>query len=132
MKIGLLEDNTNIHEYLTFVLEKVGHTVYTHIEGLSLLDILYSEHSIQTPLPYDLLIVDLSLPGTLSGTSVINHVRQTIAPEKLPIIVLSAASQSQLEQIHMRFPDVQVLQKPCEIKTLLRLIDASHIGERPR
>jgi DNA-binding response OmpR family regulator len=131
MKIGLLEDNANIHEYLTTALEMVGHTVFTHIDGMSLLDILYAEQSIQTPLPYDLLIIDLSLPGTLSGLSVINYIRQTIAPETLPIIVLSAASQSQLEQIRTRFPNVQVLQKPSGIKTLLQLIEMSHVADRP-
>jgi DNA-binding response OmpR family regulator len=131
MKIGLLEDNTNIHEYLKLALEMAGHTVCTHIEGMSLLDILFAEQNIQTPLPYDLLIIDLSLPGTLSGLSVINYIRQTLAPEALPIIVLSAASPSQLEQVHTRFPNVQVLQKPCAIKTLLHLIEASYAGERP-
>ena len=67
----------------------------------------------------------------LSGLSVINSIRQTIAPETLPIIVLSAASQSQLEQIRTRFPNVQVLQKPCGIKTLLRLIEMSHVADKP-
>jgi len=131
MKIGLLEDNTNIHEYLTTLLQMAGHSVFRHIDGMSLLDILFVDQSIQDPLPYDLLIIDLSLPGTLSGLSVINYIRQTIAPETLPIIVLSAASQSQLEQIYTRFPHVQVIQKPCPIKTLLRLIETSHVGDRP-
>ena len=129
MKIGLLEDNINIHEYLTTVLEMAGHTVSAHMEGMSLLDTLFSEESKHTPLPYDLLIIDLSLPGTLSGLSVISYIRQTITSETLPIIVLSAASPSQLEEIQTRFPNVQVLQKPCEIKTLLRLIETSHVGE---
>ena len=129
MKIGLLEDNINIHEYLTTVLEMAGHTVSAHMDGMSLLDTLFSEKSKHTPLPYDLLIIDLSLPGTLSGLSVISYIRQTITPENLPIIVLSAASPSQLEEIQTRFPNVQVLQKPCEIKTLLRLIETSHVGE---
>ena len=129
MKIGLLEDNINIHEYLTTVLEMAGHTVSAHMDGMSLLDTLFSEESKHTPLPYDLLVIDLSLPGTLSGLSVISYIRQTITPENLPIIVLSAASPSQLEEIQTRFPNVQVLQKPCEIKTLLRLIETSHVGE---
>ena len=129
MKIGLLEDNINIHEYLTTVLEMAGHTVSAHMEGMSLLDTLFSEESKHTPLPYDLLVIDLSLPGTLSGLSVISYIRQTITPETLPIIVLSAASPNQLEEIQTRFPNIQVLQKPCEIKTLLRLIETSHVGE---
>ena len=129
MKIGLLEDNINIHEYLTTVLEMAGHTVSAHMEGMSLLDTLFSEESKHTPLPYDLLVIDLSLPGTLSGLSVISYIRQTITSENLPIIVLSAASPNQLEEIQTRFPNIQVLQKPCEIKTLLRLIETSHVGE---
>ena len=129
MKIGLLEDNINIHEYLTTVLEMAGHTVSAHMDGMSLLDALFAEESKHTPLPYDLLIIDLSLPGTLSGLSVISYIRQTITSETLPIIVLSAASPNQLEEIQTRFPNVQVLQKPCEIKTLLRLIETSHVGE---
>jgi len=129
MKIGVLEDNINIHEYLTTVLEMAGHTVSAHMDGMSLLDTLFSEESKHTPLPYDLLIIDLSLPGTLSGLSVINYIRQTITPETLPIIVLSAASPNQLEEIQTRFPNIQVLQKPCEIKTLLRLIETSRVGE---
>jgi len=129
MKIGLLEDNINIHEYLTTVLEMAGYTVSAHMDGMSLLDTLFSEESKHTPLPYDLLVIDLSLPGTLSGLSVISYIRQTITSETLPIIVLSAASPNQLEEIQTRFPNVQVLQKPCEIKTLLRLIETSHVGE---
>jgi DNA-binding response OmpR family regulator len=131
VRIGVLEDNTNVHDYLTTALEVAGHSVCTHIEGISLLDILFAEQNVQIPLLYDLLIIDLSLPGTLSGLSVINYIRQTIAPEALPIIVLSAASQSQLEQIHTRFPNIRVLQKPCEIKTLLRLIETSRVGGKP-
>jgi DNA-binding response OmpR family regulator len=129
MKIGVLEDNINIHEYLTTVLEMAGHTVSAHMDGMSLLDALFTEESKHTSLPYDLLVIDLSLPGTLSGLSVINYIRQTITPETLPIIVLSAASPKQLEEIQTRFPNIQVLQKPCEIKTLLRLIETSHVGE---
>ena len=129
MKIGVHEDNINIHEYLTPVLEMAGHTVSAHMDGMSLLDTLFAEESKHTPLPYDLLIIDLSLPGTLSGLSVISYIRQTISSETLPIIVLSAASPNQLEEIQTRFPNIQVLQKPCEIKTLLRLIETSHVGE---
>lgn len=131
MKIGLLEDNINIHEYLTTVLEMAGHTVSVHMDGMSLLDTLFTGQSAQTSLPYDLLIIDLSLPGTLSGLSVISYIRQTITPETLPILVLSAASPNQLEEIHTRFPNVEVLQKPCEMKTLLRLIATSQISDKP-
>ena len=129
MRIGLLEDNTAIHEFITTVLNLGGHTVSTHTFGLSLLDSLLAEQSTPSSLPYDLVIVDLLLPGTLSGLAVINSIRQTIPPETLPIIVVSAASQNQLEQIRERFPDVQVLQKPFSMKTLLQLIETKRVGD---
>jgi DNA-binding response OmpR family regulator len=129
MRIGLLEDNTAIHEYITTVLEMAGHSVFTHTIGMSLLDKLIADASSNTPLPYDLVIVDLLLPGTLSGLAVINSIRQIIPPKTLPILVVSAASQKQLKQIHERFPDVQVLQKPFSMKKLLHLIESSRVGD---
>jgi len=129
MRIGLLEDNTAIHEYITTVLELADHTVITHSVGMSLLDALFSDNSSHSPLPYELVIVDLLLPGTLSGLAVINSIRQTIPPETLPIIVVSAASQKQLLQIRERFPDVHVLQKPFPMKKLLQLIEASQVRD---
>ena len=129
MRIGLLEDNTAIHEYITTVLELAGHAVFTHTVGMSLLDELFTDTGSHSPLPYELVIVDLLLPGTLSGLAVINSIRQTIPPKTLPIIVVSAASQKQLLQIRERFPDVQVLQKPFPMKKLLQLIEANQVGD---
>lgn len=130
MRVGLLEDNSAISDYITTALEMAGHTTVTHIDGMSLLERLFTEQPFQTPLPYDVLLVDLLLPGTLSGMGVINYIRQTIPPETLPIIVVSAASQSQLEQIRTRFPDVQVLRKPFPMKLLLLLIETSEVSDR--
>ncbi len=129
MRIGLLEDNTAIREYITTVLELADHTVFTHTVGMSLLDALFTDYSSHSPLPYELVIVDLLLPGTLSGLAVINSIRQTIPPETLPIIVVSAASQQQLLQMRERFPDVHVLQKPFPMKKLLQLIEASQVRD---
>ena len=129
MRIGLLEDNTAIHEYITAVLELAGHTVITHTIGMSLLNELFTDTGGPSPLPYELVIVDLLLPGTLSGLAVINSIRQIIPPETLPIIVVSAASQKQLQQIDERFPDVQVLQKPFPMQKLLQLIEANQVGD---
>src|SRR5947208_16410047 len=89
MRIGLLEDNSAIHEYLTTVLQLSGHTVSTHTDGLSLLDDLLAEQSVETPLPYDLMIVDILLSGTIFCLTVFNSIRQNILPETFPIIFLS-------------------------------------------
>ncbi len=54
MRIGLLEDNTAIHEYITTALELAGHTVFTHTVGMSLLNELFADTGSHSPLPYEL------------------------------------------------------------------------------
>jgi len=74
------------------------------------------------------VIIDLLLPGMLSGAAVIDYLHRTISPETLPIIVISAASENQLEEVRSRFPRVHVLRKPFTIKELLYLIETNHNG----
>jgi DNA-binding response OmpR family regulator len=127
MKIGLLEDNYVISDYLTTALEIAGHQVYSHVFGHSLVERLFLDRDQHEPPPYDLVIIDLLLPGVLSGAAVIDYLHRTISPETLPIIVISAASESQLEEVRSRFPRVRVLRKPFAIKELLHLIETSNI-----
>jgi len=127
MKIGLLEDNHVISDYLTTALEIAGHQVYPHVFGHSLVERLFLDRDQHEPPPYDLVIIDLLLPGMLSGAAVIDYLHRTISPETLPIIVISAASENQLEEIRSRYPRVHILRKPFAIKELLHLIETSNI-----
>src|SRR5712691_12898213 len=104
MNIAILEDNPTIIEYLTLVLEMAGHQVTVYTQGTALLEALFTERGVCTPLPYDLITVDLLLPGDLSGIEVIARIRETIGPRQLPIIVISAASQLVLEEVKKTFP----------------------------
>ena len=129
MKIGLLEDNPNILELMQAILEMKGHTLFSHTTGQSLLETLQAhsaEQGKRTSLPYDLLIVDLSLPGGMSGLDVITAIYQLIAPDILPIIVVSGGGLSELEQVHARFPAIPIVRKPFPLQTLLQLIATSN------
>jgi len=131
MKIGLLEDNPGTIEYLKTALELAGHTVSAHTQGTSLLETLITAYSPGAPLPYDLVLVDLLLPG-LSGLEVINRIRQIIPPERLPLIIVSAAaSQQELEQVKTRFPTITIVPKPFRFKALLQVIEESSVENTP-
>src|SRR4051812_22995415 len=110
MHIGLLEDNPAIQDYLRQALEMSGHSVSIHTFGISLLDALFAEKPGAASYPYDLLIVDLNLPGDLSGQDVILHIRKTVSPKMLPILIISGVEQSRLEQVHTLFPDIPFIQ----------------------
>jgi DNA-binding response OmpR family regulator len=123
MKIGLLEDNPAILDYMTTALQMAGYSVEAHTTSASLLDSLLTGEDLADPLPYDVVIVDLLLPGNIPGLAAIEHIHQLISPERLPIIIISACSQVELEQVKEKLPDVPVLRKPFKMNTLLQLIE---------
>ena len=121
MNIGILEDNPAILDFVATALEMHGHTVYTHTFGTSLLQALFDEGRTTSALPYDLVIVDLLLPGSLSGLEVCTTIRH-VHPE-FPLILISGVAQDILERFQMRLPQVPVVRKPFKIAALLQVIE---------
>src|SRR5258708_12604459 len=88
----------------------------------SLLEGLFAEDDVAAPLPYDIVIVDLLLPGNIPGLAAIEHIHQAISPKRLPIIVVSACSQDELEEVKLKLPHVPALRKPFKINPLFPFI----------
>ncbi len=123
MKIAVLEDNPDILEYLKTALEMAGHRVYTFIDGSRFLESLFTATATHTPLPYDLVTIDLLLPGSISGLEVIKRIRQDIPAQQLPIIVITGAGGKGTEEVQSLFPTIPLLNKPFRLQALLELID---------
>lgn len=123
MKIGVLEDNPAICDYLKVALEMTcNHDVSIHNYGASLLERLLTAYLNQAPLPYDLLIIDLGLPGGMSGQEVIDTIQRTFSHRAPPIIVLSAVGTGELEDVRTKLK-VPVLRKPFKMQALLGMIE---------
>ena len=118
MRIGLLEDDVAIQELLLLVLEEEGYSVVnfpTADDCMKLLTI-----TLPTALPIDLLIMDWRLGGHVLGTEIIHHIRTQSHLDALPIILMTAATISDLEAVsHSR---VSLLQKPFSVDEILLLI----------
>ena len=125
MKIGILEDDADIADYLKIALDMAGHTVHTYADGSTFLQTFFAAQNAPPPLPYDLLIIDLTLAGTMTGQQVIEALQQNASTQQLPLIVISATSWNTLQDIQTRYPQVHVLQKPFRLQVLLHLIDTS-------
>jgi len=123
VNIALLEDNPPILDYLSTALEMLGHTVHTFTNSAPLLESLFIDESVRVPLPYDLALIDLLLPGSVSGLQVAQKIQQAIPPQQLHIIVLSACSQRELDEAQAKLPEVPILRKPFKIHELSQLID---------
>jgi CheY-like chemotaxis protein len=126
LRVALLDDNPGILDYLETMLIVDGHVSSRFLEGQSLLDkvlpSLLDEVDTFVP-PYDLVILDLLLPGRLSGADVFLAIRKRFTVEQLPIIVITAVDELTLEQFRQILPDdVALLRKPFPPRRLRSLI----------
>lgn len=129
MNIAVLEDNPAINEYLTTALEMAGHHVDIYTQGEALLEALFTNGGVRSPLPYDLITVDILLPGALSGLEVIARIRDAMPSQPLPVIVISGASQPHLEQVITGYPHIAILEKPFKRQALLQLLEELKVSQ---
>jgi DNA-binding response OmpR family regulator len=122
MNIGLLEDNLAVGRYMTTALGLFKHTVSTHTTGASLLEVLSPTSEMQL-LPYDLVIMDLNLPGGISGEDMLMMLHANAATKELPILIISGTHKSELDRVSTRFPSIPILRKPFKLQDLVQFID---------
>jgi len=117
MRVGLLEDDIAIQEMLYLVLQDEGYIVSNYPNADACLQaLLLSEGG---P-PIDLLIVDWRLNGSISGTEVIQQIRQQPQLRMLPIILTTAAAFGDTEELKRQH--VAFLEKPFAVDDMAKLI----------
>lgn len=84
-RVLLAEDEPNIVESLTFLLERAGFDVAAEANGRTALDVALAN-------PPDVMILDLMLPGA-DGFEVLRHLRADPRGLGLPVIMLTATGQ---------------------------------------
>lgn len=127
LNIAVLDDNIAILDLLHTMLTMDKHIVTRYTNGLSLLSAFPSppSHSVNhiDVSPYDIIILDLLLPGEYSGADVFLAIRKRYPAEELPIIVITAVDEPTLEQFRRILPDnVPLLRKPFHPRQLRLLI----------
>ncbi len=120
MKVILLEDNPINSELIQTLLRMEGHEIVPYREGDALLAAL---HTSEEAFPYDVALIDILLPGTLSGREVVYHLQQKYPLQHLPFVVLSAASPQELNRVQADFPQTPILRKPFKRQQLLDAIE---------
>ncbi len=123
MRIGILEDDPGILQMLQEMLETVGYEVSTYDNGLDILAALMAENPAALLPQFDVLLIDLFVPGEIAGIQVIHQAR-ALYPN-LHIVVISAASSQDLQTVQIRYPGVAVMQKPFKLRNLLAAIQIS-------
>ncbi len=139
-QVGLLEDNPRIAKLCATLLHFAGHevTIYeTSIKCLralaqgvqgsqfpdelstSLLGSAATHH-----LPVDVLIMDLSLPD-IDGIDVLRYLTSHSHTQTLPLILCTAATNSDLVKARCVAPLAGIVEKPFRLQTLVSAISTA-------
>jgi two-component system alkaline phosphatase synthesis response regulator PhoP len=111
--ILLVEDEENLHEALKLNLELEGYTVTSAYDGAAALLAVAGEY-------FDLIILDVMLPE-LDGISVTETIR--VKNSELPILILSAKSNSSDRVLGLKKGADDYLTKPFNLEELLLRVE---------
>jgi DNA-binding response OmpR family regulator len=111
--ILLIEDDRNISELLQLYLEKEGYSVSAAYDGRQGLDVF---HSVQP----DLILLDVMMP-VMNGWDTCRAIR---AESQVPIIMLTAKSETDDKVLGLKSGADDYITKPFEMREVLARIEA--------
>ena len=114
MRILIVEDETPLREGLTDLLSAAGHETVAAADGPGGLELATRE-------PFDLLVLDLMLPG-MDGLDVCRHVRR-VRPD-LPILMLTARGSEDDKVAGFEAGADDYVAKPFGVRELLARVEA--------
>jgi CheY-like chemotaxis protein len=135
-QVGLLEDNPRIAKLCATMLQYAGHqvTVYAHprdcLNALVLQLTPYDnrpfvhKQTTLSPLPVDVLILDLHLPD-VDGFEVLRHLHADPAARALPLVFCTAASHAEIARALSVAPHAGFVEKPFKLQTLIAAVNSA-------
>ncbi|MBS0421270.1 MAG: response regulator [Proteobacteria bacterium] len=115
MRVLVVEDNEVDSTLFRILLELSGHTVEIAPTADSAIVAIRE----CTP---DIVLLDLSLPDA-SGVTLVRRLRAEPAIEPVPILAVSAYSESFPRNVHLAAGCDAYLTKPCDTRTLVRQVE---------
>lgn len=119
-RVLLAEDEPNIVESLTFILERSGFEVATTTNGRQALEVAQSD----TP---DILILDVMLPE-LDGYEVLRRLRADTRTKALPVLMVTAKGQREDRETAMKCGADMFITKPFVNSELIAAVEKLAVG----
>lgn len=110
----LIEDEPNIIEAISFLLERDGWTVRIHSDGVDAVEVV-------NRLKPDVLVLDAMLPGR-SGFDILRELRQQDQTRELPIMMLTARGQAKDREMATSFGASEFMTKPFSNTEMLETV----------
>jgi signal transduction histidine kinase/FixJ family two-component response regulator len=123
LRILLVEDNEEVAAGTEALLQMMGHQVTCVFNADAALRLFDDAHAKQVstgePLPFDLVLSDIHMPGALNGIDLAEAV--LAFDTRLPVILVTGYAE---ELDRARHVDVRVLSKPFDIRLLEQMLEA--------
>ena len=107
----LIEDEPNIIEAISFLLERDGWTVRIHSQGTDAVEAV-------ARVSPDVLVLDVMLPGR-SGFDILRDLRRDSATNELPILMLTARGQTKDRELAESYGVSHFMTKPFSNEEML-------------
>ncbi len=124
-RILVMDDEEMICSVVNDLLEDAGYTVETVTDGRLALD--RYRQTLETGIPFDLVILDLTIPGGIGGKEVVTQIL-TLDPQA-KVIVSSGYADDPVIANYADFGFKGVAAKPYELSTLEKIVDKVLMGE---
>lgn len=122
MRILVCEDQDTIRHMIETLVHASGHEVVGVALGAQAVETLRATH-------FDLLLLDLMLPGSVDGFGVIERLRADPTTAELPIVVLSAMDDPDSRERAVALGATEFYGKPFRPLELLNRIDRYDVRE---
>ena len=119
----LIEDEPNIIEAISFLLERDGWTVRLHTKGEGAVE------AVEAAQP-DVVVLDVMLPGR-SGFDILRDLRQGAARPDLPVLMLTARGQTKDRELAESYGVSCFMTKPFSNAEMLETVRSLAEGRDP-
>ncbi|SIT35410.1 Integral membrane sensor hybrid histidine kinase [Paraburkholderia ribeironis] len=123
LRILLVEDNEEVAAGTEALLQMMGHQVTCVFNADTALRLFDDAHAKQVstgePLPFDVVLSDIHMPGAMNGIDLAEAV--LAFDTRLPVILVTGYAE---ELDRARHVDVRVLSKPFDIRLLEQMLEA--------
>jgi DNA-binding response OmpR family regulator len=114
LTVLIIEDDTDILNFTSRVLEMEGYQVLRASDGRTGLEIVREK-------PVSLVLLDLRLPE-LDGWSVLREMKQDVELARIPVVVLTAIAEPTQRRKTLNMGAIRYLVKPLSVNNLSRAV----------
>ncbi len=119
--VMVVDDNPTMVEMLSMALNLFGHNALAVYSGEEALE------RIPVDLP-DVILLDLTMPG-IDGYETLRRMRALPVGNTLPVFVITAAAELDLEERVLLAGGTGLLRKPIQMETLADIVDSCSRAE---